>query len=246
MPTKKTSKKSPTAKEILFSGETPPRNPSKVLWQHPMRAVVSGSSGSGKTGWLIQVLADKRSPFDRIIWCAPSYSLNQQKLINFKDLMGDRVEFVDGLDKERINELIDEGHSAGLQQAVVLDDLMYEQCDFTNDLFTSGRHKNVSTIELTQRIFTGDKGRTNRINTSYFVLFPFGDKVEIVNLARQINPRKVDKIVEAYDTATANKYGCLIVDKNYHNIDGLPVEKKKLLKFRDTKFDMVFPEMADV
>jgi hypothetical protein len=121
---------------------------------------------------------------------------------------------------------------------------MYEQCAFINNLFTSGRHKNVSTIEITQRLFT-DKGRVNRLNTSYFVLFPFGDKLEITNLARQINPLKFKKIIEAYDTATSHKFGCLIIDKNYHNLD-LPHAKKKLLNFRDTKFDMVFPDMLDV
>lgn len=226
----------------LFKDEQKPRNPSKMLWQHPFRAVVSGSSGCGKTGWLIQALADKRSPFDRIIWCAPDYSLKQQKLLNFQDVMGDRVVFVEGLDKERISELIDEGFNEGLQQAVILDDLMYETCPFVNNLFTSGRHKNVSTIEITQRLFT-DKGRTNRLNTSYFVLFPFGDKLEITNLARQINPLKFKRILDAYDTATSEKYGCLIIDKNYHSIDS---KQKKLLNFRHTKFDLVFPEMEDV
>jgi hypothetical protein len=121
---------------------------------------------------------------------------------------------------------------------------MYEQCPFVNNLFTSGRHKNVSTIEITQRLFT-DKGRVNRLNTSYFVLFPFGDKLEITNLARQINPIKYKKIIDAYDTATADKYGCLIIDKNYHNID-LPSQKKKLLNYRHSSFEMVFPDMVDV
>jgi hypothetical protein len=230
----------------FFKGEVKPRNPSKIMWQHPMRAVISGSSGTGKTGWLLKALADKRSPFDRIIWCAPSYSLQQPKLLNFRKRMGRKVVFVEGLDEALITELMDEGFQAGLQQAVVLDDLMYEQNDFVNNLFTSGRHKNVSTIELTQRLFTGGRGRINRLNTNYFVLFPFGDKLEMTNLAKQINPSKYAKILEAYETATSKPFGALIIDKNYHALPIDDLAKKKLLNFRDTQFDVVFPEMSDV
>jgi hypothetical protein len=233
-----------TDKKIdIFEGEKEYRNPNPLLWQHPFRAVVSGASGTGKTGWLIKQLIRKDSPFDRVIWCAPDYSLNQPKLKKLKEILKSKLIFIDGLDEERINELVNEGDKKGLQQAVILDDLMYEENDFTDDLFTSGRHKNISTIELTQRLFT-KKGRTSRLNCNYFVVFPFGDLLEMTMLARQLSPLHFKKIIEAYKYATEKSFGCLIIDKIYYKLK--QIKDNKLLNYRDTEWDDVFKNMVDV
>eukprot|EP00049_Salpingoeca_infusionum_P006882 m.112499 g.112499 ORF g.112499 m.112499 type:complete len:122 (-) comp13477_c0_seq2:640-1005(-) len=121
---------------------------------------------------------------------------------------------------------------------------MSEQNTYLNNLFTSGRHKNASIIELCQRLFNSTKARTNRLNTNYFVLFPFGaDKSEFHTLARQINPTEHKRIVEKYNESTNKRYGCLIIDSNTHTYD---CDNKNLLKFRDTDFDTIYDDMADV
>jgi len=226
----------------IFEGEQKYKNPNKLLWQHPFRAIISGASGTGKTAWLINQLIRKDSPFDRVIWCAPEYSLNQPKLKKLKEILKKKLIFVNGMDKETITKYIKEGKNKNIQQAIILDDLMYEEDEFLNNLFTSGRHENISTIELTQRIFT-KSGRTNRLNTNYFILFPFGDKLEITQLARQLNPIKYKKIIEAYDHAISKQYGCFIIDKDYFKLN---IPKNKLLKYRDTNWDDVFLDMEDI
>lgn len=232
-------------KKELTEGETKAKNPSKLLWQHPFRAIVGGSSGCGKTFWLLRQLQNKDSPFDKIIWCAPKYSLQQQKLKNFQHNMGDdKVIFIDGLNETEIEKHLDEYHQQHLQTAIILDDLMYEQNDYINNLFTSGRHKNASTIELCQRLFNSSKSRTNRLNTNYFILFPFGaDKSEFHTLARQINPLEYKRIIEKYNESTNKRYGCLIIDSNTHTYN---FDNKNILKFRDSDFDNVYEDMADV
>lgn len=221
----------------LDKGENKTRNKNKLIWQHPFRAIISGSSGTGKTFWLLKQLQNKDSPFDSIIWVAPDYSLEQQKLKNFYRNMKDKVDlyFVEGLDTEKIDEILNKNFKEGLQTAIVLDDLMYQENEYINNLFTSGRHKNASIIELTQRLFNSSKSRTNRLNTNYFVIFSYPDKSEFASLARQISPNKYKKIIDVYEQVTKDKHKALIIDLNTHTLNVKP-EIKDLLKFRNTEW----------
>ena len=219
----------------LCSGETKYRNNDPLKWQHPFRCSISGSSGSGKTMFLLNKLQNSKNIFNKIIWCAPSYSLAQPKLENFAYNFGkNNVIFIEGLNTEKIDEYLNNFCQGQLQTCLVLDDLMYSQNTYINNLFTSGRHKNCSIIELTQRIFNSTKSRTNRLNTNYFCIGPFGDMQEFTTLARQINPIKYKQILEAYKHITSEKYHFLIIDLNTHI---LTVKNKDYLKFRDTNWD---------
>ena len=231
-------------KKALVENERKIRNKNKILWQHPFRAIVAGASGCGKTYWTLDKLQHKDSPFDSVLWCAPGYSLKQQKLKNFQHNMRGNVVFIDGLNQEEIQKNIEENEQQGNQTCIVLDDLMHDENKFINNLFTSGRHQNCSIIELCQRLYANNKQRTNRLNTNYFILFPFGaDKSEFQTLARQINPLEYKRIIEKYNLCTDKEHGCLIIDANTHTYK---MNGKNILKFRDTEFDQVFEDMADV
>lgn len=220
----------------LDKGEDKKRNKNKIIWQHPFRAIVTGASGTGKTYWLLKQLQRKDSPFDQIIWCAPDYSLKQPKLKNFQRNMKGNVDFIEGLDTEKINELLNEYSNEGLQTCIVLDDLMYEENSYVNNLFTSGRHLNASIIEVTQRLFNSSKSRTNRINTNYFIIFSYPDKSEFATLARQVSPNNYKKIIDAYEELTKEKNKALILDLNTHTLNVKP-KIKDMLKFRNTEWD---------
>ena len=233
-----------TKKQVsLLAGEIEYRNPNMILLQHPSRTVISGASGTGKTYWLMKLLQHKDSPFDRVIWAAPDFSLEQQKMKNFKKNLGRKLVLIKGIDKPKIDKLVDQGFKDGLQQVIVFDDLMSEEDDWMSKLFTSGRHKNCSIIELTQQLFTGKYGRTNRLNTNYFVLFKFNDKSEFKRLAQQISPMHYKELTEAYTKVTDKKNGCLIIDTLYHQIDH---PNSKYLKYRDTDLNMSLVELADI
>jgi hypothetical protein len=121
----------------LLEGETKHKNPNPLQWQHPFRCTVSGASETGKTVWLLNKLQDKHSPFHKIIWCAPTYSLNQPKLKNFANNFGkDDVIFIDGLNTDEIDKNLNDFNNQKLQTALVLDDLMYEQNNYINNLLT--------------------------------------------------------------------------------------------------------------
>ena len=224
--------------KLLLKDEKKPDNRDIVQPQHPYRMCICGSSGSGKTKFCMDMLLQKLQPFDKIIWIAPEYSLKQVKMKNFIDMIGKHISVFSDINKDQpeIEKLIEEYYNKDFQTVIIIDDMMSEQNKFISNLFTAGRHKNCSIIELTQRIFT-PKNRTHRMNTSYFVIFKFGDVLEYKMMARMISPNHVTELLDMYDDATSKKYGCIIIDNKWFELDD---PNKKLLRYRDTKWDTVY------
>jgi len=80
--------------------------------------------------------------------------------------------------------------------------------------FTSGRHRNQSTVMLTQRIFTPES-RTARVNTDCFWVASFSDKREAKQLFMQLSPAGFTEIMKAYRHATVGRGAgsALFIDK---------------------------------
>jgi hypothetical protein len=224
--------------KLLLKDEKKPDNRDIIQPQHPYRMCVCGGSGSGKTKFTMDLLLEKHQPFDKIIWIAPEYSLKQVKMKNFIEMIGKHISVFSDINKDQpeIEKLIEEYYNKDFQTVIIIDDMMSEQNKFISNLFTAGRHKNCSIIELTQRIFT-PKNRTHRMNTSYFVIFKFGDVLEYKMLARMMNPNHVTELLDMYDDATNKKFGCIIIDNKWFELDD---PNKKLLRYRDTKWDTVY------
>ena len=220
----------------LLKNEEKPRNLDVFQLQHPFRAISAGKSGSGKTTWILKnILLAKNQPFDKIIWCAPKFSLEQAKLQEVKKKLKSKLVLVEGLDKELLQDLIDKKPKRE-QWLIVLDDLLTKTDDpFISDLFTAGRHKNISTIEILQRIYAGKSGRTHRLNSDYFLLCDFPDKSEIRSLFRQIDPKHVEKLMECYTESVGRDqgHGCMVVDQKWKD----PQTGAGLLKYRDNNLD---------
>lgn len=223
------------------------RNPgSPILPPHPFRGLVTGSSGSGKTHWVISHwILNKDTPFDRVIWCSTPSSLKQEKLVRLKKAMPDAINFVEGIKPDEIRELIKKGHGAKEQTLIVFDDLI--GCcrhPYISELFTSGRHLNCSTIQILQQIFAAGT-RTHRLNTDWYYIARFGDQRELSTLAHQLSVDKLgaEKIVEAYKQSleTGGKYP-------YMFIDGQSRHKPNLdeLAFRGNSLSCCYPELKDV
>jgi hypothetical protein len=215
-----------------------PINISPLMPQHPCRICLCGSSGTGKTKFLLdQLILSKDSPWNMVIFCAPKFSLEQAKVQEaYKKLGPKRMTLVEGIDEGKISEILDSQHSQGKQTLIVFDDLMNKKSKFITDLFISGRHRNASIAELSQRIFTDGK-RTNRLNTDYYVIFNFSDKLEMKNLASQLYPKDYKEVMQLYEDATQDMHGCLIVDTKWKAIKS-PDNKK--LRFRKNKLDQIY------
>lgn len=230
------------SKSKLIEGEKKARNPNKLGFIHPCRAIICGASGCGKTRFILEdVILDPKSPFDKVLFVAPKFSLEQEKLQKCKEMMGERMIFIEGLEEQKISEELEESFYEGNQTLIVFDDLMNKKSRYMTDLFTSGRHRNASIVELTQRIFT-DGRRTNRVNCDYYVIFNFGDQMEFKNLAIQLEPRHYKELMDVYEDATDDPHGCLIIDTKYKTLKDLGNDNKKL-KYRKHNFTTIYDDL---
>ena len=175
-------------------------------FRHPFNMVVGGASGSGKTEWICNFLKHRTRlispPVEHVLYC---YGVYNNRVMDFQKT-GIETHF--GLPTE---ELI---MAKPKPLLLVLDDLMMEaKTNFLDLLFTRGSHHwNVSIIFITQNVFAPSL-KTARNNAHYIVLLrnPSG-QLQIRNLGVQLFPGRLSYFLGAYQDATRNNYGYLVVD----------------------------------
>lgn len=174
--------------------------------QHPFTCIVSGPSGCGKSSLVKSILQhDVIAPRpDNIVWL---YAEDQPLYQSMKN-----VEFIQGI-PEDIETRFQRRHN----NVLILDDLM-TQCHSDQRLtrlFSVGsHHKNLSIIFIIHNLFHyGKEMRTVSLNSHYIILFKNPrDRLQISTLARQMYPGQSQFLVEAFEDATKEAYGYLIID----------------------------------
>jgi hypothetical protein len=194
----------------------------KHLFLHPFTALIAGSTGCGKTSFVMKILENmdeniKPKP-DRVIYC---YSI-WQKCFDELKLRVPQIEFIEGLlDVKSLH--------VEQNNFVVLDDLMRESNENEQilDLFTKGSHHlNTSVLLLTQNLFgKGKNSRTISLNSQYIVIFNNPrDRSQITYLARQMFPKQPNFLVDAYEDATNQPHGYLFIDLKQQTENKLRVQ----------------------
>ena len=144
---------------------------------------VSGPSQSGKTEFVLKLLAQKddlfRNKLNKVLWC---YGIHDIKLVGHLQSRGYKT--LRGLPKEQDIEA---------NSICVLDDLLSESessKEVTNMCTRAAHHKPCFVIFISQNLFPGGKeARTRSLNTHYYVIFMNPrDKFQFEMLARQISP----------------------------------------------------------
>ena len=220
----------------------------QLLFKIGSKINVCGSSGSGKTYWLVDYLTKIDNRFDEVIWITNSLSAEQELIKDLKKKLGNKFVLKIGLleNEHELKEMFKENKDDKIKTAVILDDLMMEQGKFTSELFLAGRHLNLTIFQIVQSIFSGNKQSRNMSNNvQYYVLFQFPDALSIVELARRLTTNKKDKeaVVEAWKDATSKRGGCLIIDM-ITSQSGL--DDSKLLKYRDSEMNVVYKNLSNV
>jgi len=173
---------------------------------HPFTAVVSGPTGCGKTAWVMRLIGnvnEKIEPVPARIWY---YYGEHQSVFNDYPF----VHFEEGLPK-----LSDEVFDGREPSMIVIDDHMSDVNQLVADIFTKiSHHRNISVLLLTQNFFDKNKyARTISLNAHYLVLFKNPrDAGQFATFARQMYPNCWKFAVEAYQDATKDPYGYLLVD----------------------------------
>lgn len=107
---------------------------------------------------------------------------------------------------------------------IIVDDLMAECTKDANmtSLFTRGsHHRNLSVIFIVQNLFhAGKETRTISLNAQYLVIYKNPrDKSQITHLGRQLYPGQTKYVQEAYNDATKNPYGYLLIDLKANTLE---------------------------
>lgn len=193
-----------------------------LLLQTPFTMACAGATSSGKTTFVRRLLnhlypMTSEEP-ESILYCygtfQPAYAEMERD--------HSQVHFREGLPtKADMESLAQTGASM-----VILDDLMDEvnNSKEMQKLFTQySHHKNISVIFISQNLYFGGKyGKTINLNSHYLVLFKNPNLSQIRILGQQLLPGKSKVLTEAYEDATSERYGYLLVDLH-------PVNDKDLM-----------------
>ncbi|KAL3068316.1 hypothetical protein niasHS_016596 [Heterodera schachtii] len=187
---------------------------------------VAGCTGSGKSQWVDRLLSHidllvSEGPITGVLYCYGEVNDNVLRLQRMESATSDNntegkhsLRMCHGAPEE--GDVEREARATGGRLLLVLDDLMSGglRCGFLDTVFTRGSHNwGVSVVLITQHLFTREL-RIARNNCHYMVLMrnPAG-ALQIRNLGAQLFPGGALRyFLEAYEDATAEPFGYLLVD----------------------------------
>ena len=179
---------------------------------HLFSMLVTGPRGAGKSEFVKQLLSLKRfimtNPPERIVWF---YGRHQPDLFRSLTQEIPFIEFYEGL-PTNIEVMFDRSK----RNICIIDDLMQSASgnQLVENLFTNGRHFNLSVVFVSQNLFyAGKKCRTISLNSTYIVVFKNPrDQSQIRHLACQMFPSKPKFLQAAYEEETKDPYRYLFLD----------------------------------
>ena len=164
--------------------------------------LVAGSRGAGKCEFVKQLLSLKcyimTDPPERIVWF---YGRHQPDLFCSLTEEIPSIEFYEGL-PTNIEVMFDRSK----RNICIIDDLMQSASgsQLVENLFTDGRHLNLSVVFVSQNLFyAGKKCRTISL---------IRDQTQIRHLACQMFPSKPKFLQAAYEEETKDPYRYLFLD----------------------------------
>ena len=206
---------------------------------HPFTMVLSGSTGTGKTEWLMRFLAASSDliepPVKNILYCYGETNENTIMLAQHKTLAslhynqahastsGSTTGIIthNGVPSEAL--IKSESAKSNGRLLLILDDLLVNlRSAFLDPLFTRGSHNwGCSIILVTQHLFSKEI-KTARCNAHYLCLMrnPAGE-LQIRNIALQCFPMQHHYFMDAYRDATQKNFSYLLVDMHPRTDDRL-------------------------
>lgn len=182
----------------------------EVALIHPFSMMVAGGRKAGKTEFTKSLLKNSHQLIhpqpQRILWC---YSKHQQLLYDELMEINSDIEYRNGIPED-----LDKMFNKEENNLIILDDMMDEASkdEKVSQLFTRGRHDNLSVIYLTQNLFHKNQ-RSISLNSDYMVIFKNPrDKSQIQNLSRQFLPSNSKFLTWAYHDATEKPFSYLLLD----------------------------------
>ena len=165
--------------------------------KHPFSLILAGSSQSGKTTWLVNLLLRAEKLINTTLeYIVVFMGTEDSPFLHLKSVFGDKLRCVAGL-PETFDPYIDR-NKAGL---FIIDDLMRAAAVDKNigELFTKrGHHENISICLVLQNLFASGKERlTCQRSSHYMVIFrnPL-DQTSVHIMAQRLEPSRKKKMSE--------------------------------------------------
>ena len=180
-----------------------------LCFKHPANILISGPGGSGKTQFTKKLIEYKHDLFnivpEKIVWCYKEW----QSTYNLLKESEDSITFIEGIPNDEDEIVAD----TSIPHLVIFDDMLGDKDEEKIKLWFTrkGHHRNASVVYITQNLFQQTKdARTISLNAHYLILFKSPrDKSQIQVLGRQL---QANHIVSAFDDATTQAHGYLLVD----------------------------------
>jgi GTPase SAR1 family protein len=177
------------------------------MLQIPIRGLISGCAGSGKSSLLSSLLQNQKrafsKPFDKIFYCTN----NKQSIPSDLTHM---VTHIQGIPEE---ELINAKEDSN--RLFVLDDILesVSNSETVLRLYLYSRHNQTSVITLCQNLFFKSKYlRTLSLNSNYiFVMYTKRDLTSIDVLGRQMFPQNPKLLSTIFDNHINKPYKYLLL-----------------------------------
>ena len=170
----------------------------------PFSMIIAGPSQSGKNEFLYTLLNNLQScineKFDNIIFI---YGAWQERYKSFPNIFfTNKIEYLTTRPSGRT--------------LLICDDVMSKvnNSSALEDLFTRGRHQNVSTILILQSLFYAGKiMKTLRNNVCYVSITQHLQDIQrLTTFAAQLERKNSTYFIESYDDAMREKYNYLFID----------------------------------
>ena len=179
-------------------------------FKHPTTIQVSGPSRCGKTRLVLRILEKQViQPFPtRILWVYSEW----QKDYKEAAFIYPHIEFVQGWQDDIYDRI-----KPNERNLLIVDDQMDEagSSKTLTKLFTKGsHHRNLTILYLLQNMYnSGSSQRTVSLNSHYNVVFRNSrDASQFRTLAHQMHPGNAKWLIQAFDDATSEPYGYLVLD----------------------------------
>ena len=193
--------------------------PSDFIFEKPERLIVTGSSNTGKSFLVEQLVKKHVDKFYKIVICG-----NRNRLLDFPETACITSHYKS--DSEPIFNPFTEIDSyqvklnKGNQFLLIIDDLMeiVYQSAVVSKIFSAGRHLQTSVILLCQSFYPSGAGKNIypqiKNNSSVFIFTKLRSKNQIANISRHLQEDKKSQkfFVELYKKhVQSKKYGYLVV-----------------------------------
>ena len=175
----------------------------------PFRMLMASPSGSGKTNTLVHILEAPLVFYDKVYLYARNLEQeNYQQLSDLFDMLSQKVNYPITEVSNDIGGIQPlEALDRDSQKIVIFDDFIMEKNQKPiAEYFTGGRHRNCSSIYLSQSYLNTPK--TIRLNCTHFCIMEFPTKQEQNSICNELGVTR-----EQYVNATCKPYSFLYVDK---------------------------------